>query len=544
MSAGPLLTRVLDLAPQLRVEVLDRGTPEGTAEPGMFTERRLSRSPGLAIPADQDWVELDTGGQITRLRKWWAAAPRGGGAWLWYGQLSRFRPSDLDLPGRLAGVPDHRARHWPIEFASLLEGYRSVEALLRPYGCAYGMDPDRYREQECSTFIDRGEPSLFERGVMDALQANGMSPYIGQTALGGRSWDAVPVSPLTVEPVRGLEPLQIRRTFMDLLDRKFAAVSVRPSTGCLVTRVLHEAGRVRGVEALEHDGDGGLRTVRIKSDVVVLACGPLETIRILLMSQLQDRHRMIGRSFTLTQERVAYVLTTMPRSHELAEQRAGTFGHVVVKQFYEPTDPGAPAKCGKLAIYDAYAAELPYPHVRNLRLTGRELASFLDSERNHYAAKISFKGESIPWDGKRISLGRSRNAYGVPVPRIHYAPHAYDHRIQKYAATVIERIAAALGGTRIVWHGVPTGPDLVCAHHHGGAPFGSDRSTAVVAPDGECFDAEGLFVADASVMPTSGATNSSLTTMALSWRLGGLLTQRLGTTTPVTNSIHSGAEPA
>jgi glucose dehydrogenase len=530
MSAGPVIQAVLGSA--ARIEILDQGPIASPGRVGDFDEQTLSRSPGLSVPADTDWIEFRGEAEADRVQKWWSARMAGGGAWLWYGQLSRFQPSDFNMPCRLKDVDGHDARAWPVGYDELRPHYEAVESSLLPYGNAYGMDPAAYASLECSTYIERPAPSHFERSVIDRLSSAGFSPYVGQTVLGGRAWDVHPISPLRncqggVESVAA-HPFTMRRTWIGLLGQQIAdTANVHIAGDTVVARIIVRHGKALGVEALERTGDGQVRTVHIKSPIVVLACGTLETVRILLMSDLPNRAGLLGAAFTLTQERVAYALGDIARSEAVEDLRDGTFANVVLKEFYEPRESGAPVKCGKFALYDGYAAELPYRHVRNLGLRGEELANFLSRERTTYAVKVSFKGESIPWPEKRVELGTSRNKLGIPVARICYQPHPYDRVVQQYARTVIDRIAHAFNAERLVLRPEPTGTNLISAHHHGGAIFGTNERDAVTDTHGECFEARGLFVADSSVMPTSGATNSTLTAMALAHRLGGFLAAQL-----------------
>jgi hypothetical protein len=68
----------------------------------------------LSIPKANDHVELADGDTTARLGKWRSAARTGGGALLWYGQLSRFRPSDFSMGSPGCGVRDTELRDWPI----------------------------------------------------------------------------------------------------------------------------------------------------------------------------------------------------------------------------------------------------------------------------------------------------------------------------------------------------------------------------------------------------------------------------------------------
>jgi choline dehydrogenase-like flavoprotein len=58
------------------------------------------------------------------------------------------------------------------------------------------------------------------------------------------------------------------------------------------------------------------------------------------------------------------------------------------------------------------------------------------------------------------------------------------------------------------------------SHQCGTARMGTDPTTSVVGPDLKAHDLDNLYIADASVLPTSAAVNPSLTVAALALRLG------------------------
>jgi choline dehydrogenase-like flavoprotein len=59
--------------------------------------------------------------------------------------------------------------------------------------------------------------------------------------------------------------------------------------------------------------------------------------------------------------------------------------------------------------------------------------------------------------------------------------------------------------------------------------MGSDPSASVVAPSGETHDVPGLYVADASLFPTSLRVNPMVTVMACARRIARDLSDRLAT---------------
>jgi choline dehydrogenase-like flavoprotein len=64
-------------------------------------------------------------------------------------------------------------------------------------------------------------------------------------------------------------------------------------------------------------------------------------------------------------------------------------------------------------------------------------------------------------------------------------------------------------------------------HEVGTARFGADPATSVVDPNCQVHGIEGLFVVDASVLPTAGAVNTALTIIALALRAGDHISRNL-----------------
>jgi choline dehydrogenase-like flavoprotein len=64
-------------------------------------------------------------------------------------------------------------------------------------------------------------------------------------------------------------------------------------------------------------------------------------------------------------------------------------------------------------------------------------------------------------------------------------------------------------------------------HEVGTTRFGEDPATSVVDVNCQVHGTEGLFVVDASVLPSAGAVNTALTIIALALRTGDHISQRL-----------------
>ena len=69
---------------------------------------------------------------------------------------------------------------------------------------------------------------------------------------------------------------------------------------------------------------------------------------------------------------------------------------------------------------------------------------------------------------------------------------------------------------------------LEAFHPMGTAPLGADSARSVTAPDGAVYGAESLYVADASLLPTSIGVNPMMTVIACASRISRGLAERLG----------------
>lgn len=118
----------------------------------------------------------------------------------------------------------------------------------------------------------------------------------------------------------------------------------------------------------------------------------------------------------------------------------------------------------------------------------------------------------------RIQLGTRRDRFGNALPHLSLTwSDAEQARLDRLRELLHEWFASAGLGTLRFERG--RRPDL-SAHHHAGTTRMSERpEDGVVNPNGEVFGLDNLYVAGASVMPTAGFANPTLTVVALALRL-------------------------
>ncbi|MEV7037014.1 GMC oxidoreductase [Amycolatopsis sp. NPDC051061] len=248
-----------------------------------------------------------------------------------------------------------------------------------------------------------------------------------------------------------------------------------------VRRVLVDTAgprpKVTGVAYTCDGGDGVLR-----APVVVLAAGPLATPRILLHTHEtaeidSPSARLTGRTLGLRPARLVYgLLARSPDPHTgagFAVEPAALPGPVAFAASL--VDPGhRPLWGGRLA-----EVMRGYPGWTGLRVPV--------TDDNTAVADLGV-GDAVVV-GKRFSTAERRRLAGA----LEFA---------------VEHLRAA-GARDVVWSG------LFAAHPQGGAPMGDDPARSVVGPDGRSHDVDGLYVADASLLPAVLSVAPELTVLAL-----------------------------
>jgi len=135
--------------------------------------------------------------------------------------------------------------------------------------------------------------------------------------------------------------------------------------------------------------------------------------------------------------------------------------------------------------------------------------------------------EMEPDPDNRVVLGEQRDDDGRPVPVVRHRATALDRRsmaaVQDALALELERnrLGQLVGPLRVDAEPWPIDQDA--SHHMGTTRMGEEPRTSVVDATCRIHGVPNVYMAGASVFPSSGCANPTFTIVALSIRLAGTL---------------------
>ncbi|MGB3542366.1 GMC oxidoreductase [Rubrivirga sp.] len=431
----------------------------------------------------------------------------GGNTKVYGSALLRLRPQDFGELQTMDGV----SPAWPISYDDLAPFYDRAEQTYHVHG-RRGADPF--------------EPPSSRPFPHPAIEHD---PRIADVAEGLRSQgvDAFEL-PMGVQFSRedpGSGPFVLRETFdamgraafdgyPDLLHLKCDAevASVEPAvahsnvdlvTGVDVTRIVTDDSGKR-ISHLEAVLEG--ETVTFHADAFALCAGAVNSAALLLRSA-SEHH---------------------PDGLANASGRVGRhlMRHVTSKFYTVASQSPNPTRFQKtLAVNDFYFGvpgdpeweSVPLGHIHLMgKHAGWQIlqdipGAFTPEEADAIAANSVdwwVQGEDLPLEDNRVTLGDDGSI------RVRYVET--NRAAQEELMNRLEAALRPLGFDRFLRVPMPLG---VMNHQCGTCRMGTDPSSSVVGVDGRAHDLENLWIADASVFPSSGATNPTLTIAANAFRV-------------------------
>jgi long-chain-alcohol oxidase len=315
-----------------------------------------------------------------------------------------------------------------------------------------------------------------------------------------------------------------------------ARAGARLVPGCDVERILTTEGRASGVEGVVIDGEGARHRLTVRAGIVVAACGSINTPALLVRSGII--HHAIGRGLRLhPATAVAGVFPdrvdpwTGALQTRYSDQLADAGDGYGVKFETAPVHFALPAS--------GFGWEGALRHREDMaRLSHVSIIGILLRDR----------------DPGRVVVGRDGR------PRVHYELSHHDVANVRRGLRGAAQILAAAGATELFslhtpparavpgrarWlEGLADDMDrrgytkcrmsYITFHQMASCPMGADPGASVVGETGESPQVPGLFLADASVFPTSSGVNPMITIMAIADHVARGILERRAAATPAT----------
>ena len=312
-------------------------------------------------------------------------------------------------------------------------------------------------------------------------------------------------SPLPI--AADIEPQSFGRIHTDMFTSSISlmarALNERPfdlAINARAVQIIHNQGKVAGVKVMTPDK----KAYNLRAKTVVVCASTFETPRLLLYSGIQNRalgHFLTNQTFIQATGRISTAEFPIP------------LGPLNIMIPQTPENPYSVLLTGPEAFYW-------YPVAQE-----RPPATETDASMFGYG-KIESRYEN------RIELDYNNlDEYGVPQIKVHFSLSQTDWNVVHQMAEGIRRIAAN-AGIRLAAR--DNRPPLCLTpfgnlHHDAGTcRIGDDPATSAADQYGEIRGVSGLFVADNSALPSTGAENMTLTTIALAIRTADYIARRNG----------------
>lgn len=429
-----------------------------------------------------------------------------GGPSVFYGAVSfRLREEDFEPGPELVG--DSEAR-WPFGYPELASWYDRAEELLGVAGEVGGDPTEPPRSQGFPGELDR--LSATSRRIAAAAERLGLNPFRLPLAInyGQDSERAACIACTTCDTFACA--IEAKNDVASAILRPLLEEGLELRHGCVVTRLRRRGRRIVAVEV--NDRDAGER-FELSADRVVLAAGALGSAHLALASELDEvspAAAAVGSYLTRHCNGIAFGLfpgrvDPEKRFHKQVGIHDFYFGH--------PAVTGPRGKLGGIQQVQSPPAGLIRHHLPPLL---GPLAAGLIVPRT---TGLLVMAEDQPRRENRLALeGEGVDEVGLPRARIHHRHTERDEAARESLFDQAERILREAGAKWVYRHLIDT-----FSHAAGTLRMGPDRDSAPVDEAGRFRGLDNLFVVDASVLPTGGGVNPSLTIAANALRVGDAL---------------------
>jgi choline dehydrogenase-like flavoprotein len=474
--------------------------PMQTLDPALSDLRSWNAVTG---PTNQTKVRVPANGGYQHVRG------VGGSTLRYTGEAHRLHPESMKMKTRFDVAAD-----WPVDYATLEPFYAQAENII---GVAGPAEADaRWRS---TPFPVPAHPlSKASRKLAQAAAQLGMHWVANSRAALSVAYDGRPPCNYCGNCTRGCPRMDKGSVDITYIPKALATGRCTILTDMIVTRVIASGRKVSHLVCVDKDG----KSVRIPVKRLILACGAVETPRLLLASAydkapdgLANESGQVGKNFMETLSWISTGMLSAP-----IESFKGLPADSISWDFNKPD--GIPDVIGGCRFSSSvHEAALNGPINYATRIVsgfGRAHKEKMRQTIGH-AISVGAIGEFLPNDKTFIDLDpQAKDAHDIPLARIHSELSTADVQRLRFMAATCRKILKAAGVSELVEE-FGTMDFFNSTHVFGTCRMGVDPKDSVVNAFGQSHSLDNLSICDASIFPSSGGGESpSLTIAALAIR--------------------------
>jgi choline dehydrogenase-like flavoprotein len=471
----------------------------------------------------------EDGKQSIESERWWEVTMLGGSTMIWDANFPRYTPEDFDFNAFNEDTPTDNGvsmPKWPWTYQEFVPYFEKAEWEWNVSGDAR-QSPEWMRDgyQYPMPPLKAHASSSF---LFNVFQKYKMQPYFGARAVNSETFDGRPACSFCgYNQFFGCAVNSRANSVNTVLRRAIGTGRCDLRLNHCVTRVEHEKGKVKGVSYKV--GKDGLEEF-LACERVFVSIQTIQSARLFLLSDIPDPNQMIGRYLTYHPKGDLH-LTFKGRGVWDAGQEfqpRTAIGSLQLRGMYTYRRPnnGKRAKGGKFSVYDPYTCTPPIRLIKaasmgeaEKNVWGSRLVEYLNELRCQGGVSFSFTGDAISVADNRVELDPiTKDPWGLPVAKTFYVHHPWDLDLSKYALGVVADMMVSAGG-EVRKVEPQTAANIGYGHVHGALRAGIDPGQSVLDWNCQSHTVRGLYVLDASFMPTAGASNPSITLIANAFRV-------------------------
>jgi choline dehydrogenase-like flavoprotein len=445
-----------------------------------------------------------------------------GGNTKFYGAaLFRLRPQDFGELRHHGGI----SPAWPIDYADLEPWYSEAEHLYLVHG-RHGEDPTAGPTSAQYAYPQVEHEPRIQQLSWD-LEKQGLHPFhlpigvnLTQDDRGMATRDSVCIR---CDRVDGFPCLLGAKADAQVIcvDPALQHDNVRMVTNAHVQTLETDAGGRTVTAVVTELGDG--TTARFTADVVVVACGAVNSAALLLRSANDQHPRglangsdVVGRHYMRHNNLALMGVSEEPNTTRFQKTLAMNDWYLGSPDFDYPL--GGIQMLGKS---DAEQIRANAPH-----WAGRVSPEMPFSELARHAVDFWLCGEDLPMPENRVTLDDDGGIHLALDPKNNIEGlKRLKHELEKRLGDLGMQEKHLLHHSIYMHKGMPIG---ATAHQAGTVRFGTDPDSSALDVNCKAHEVDNLYVVDTSFFPSIGAVNPSLTAIANALRVGDHLIERLG----------------